>query len=102
MRGGTTPEQREAHLIEVIWSRPGRIGGVSRFEAEAEMNVLTHAKQRAELSRRRLYRIDDDTTGLWAKKRAYQARCREKVRSGERSPESMFFIHPESLRPRSI
>jgi IS5 family transposase len=65
------------------------------------MNLRKHTKGRAELSWRHyvsLHRIDDDTQGLWAKKRADQARCREQVRSGKRTPESMLLISPTLVR----
>jgi hypothetical protein len=45
--------------------------------------------------------IDDDTTGLWAAKRADQARSRELVRSGARTQESMFLL-PKSVIKSAI
>ena len=63
--------------------------------------MRVHAGQRTELSWRRYmrrYRVEDTTRGLWAEKRARQARCRERVRSGERTPELMLFISPKSVR----
>lgn len=69
------------------------------------MSIRRQARRRTELSWRRyisLHTIDDDTQGLWAKKRACQARCREQVRSRERTQESMFFIHPEIAREMKV
>jgi len=70
------------------------------------MNMRKNARTRTELlSRRRyicLHMIDDDTQGQWAKKRAYQARCSAQVRSGERTQESMFFIHPDIARTLTV
>ena len=70
------------------------------------MNMRKNARTRTELlSRRRyicLHMIDDDTQGQWAKKRAYQARCSAQVRSGERTQESMFFIHPDIAREMKV
>jgi len=63
--------------------------------------VIRRAKQRTELSRRRSlrrYRVDDTTGGPWAEKRARQARCREQVLSGERTPESLLFVSPQIVR----
>lgn len=63
--------------------------------------MRVHARQRAELSWRRhmrRYRVQDTRRGLWAKKRARQARCREQVRSGERTPESLLFVSPQIVR----
>ncbi|MFM0114955.1 hypothetical protein [Paraburkholderia nemoris] len=69
------------------------------------MKMRKHARLRAEQSRRdaiRLYAADDDTTGLWAAKRAQQARDRELVRTGRCSQESMLFIAPEYIRQATI
>lgn len=65
------------------------------------MNVRKHAKARSDQSRQRClrrYLTDDDTVGLWAAKRAQQARSRELVRTGQRSQASMLFIAPEQAR----
>ncbi|KVC84347.1 hypothetical protein [Burkholderia ubonensis] len=69
------------------------------------MKALKKAKQRAELSRHRSvsrYVIDDEMTGLWAEKRARQARCREQVKAGQRAQESCFFIAPELVHEMKV
>jgi hypothetical protein len=70
------------------------------------VNVLKQAKQRAEQSWRcsmcNCVIDDDDRTGLWARKRARQARSRELVRMGQRSQESMFFIAAELVREMKV
>jgi hypothetical protein len=88
------------------WS-PSQAGtpGDRGSSREVNVNVRKHAKQRAELTWRgwkSLHMIDDDTQGLWAKKRAYQEQSRELVRSGERTQESLFFVPPEFARKMTI
>jgi hypothetical protein len=78
-----------------------KLAGKSIRSTEVVMSMRKHAKQRTELSRRchiSRHRVDDDMRGLWAKKRARQARCREDVLIGERKPESMLLISPEIVR----
>lgn len=69
------------------------------------MKVRLHAKQRATLCWQRFlcrYRIDDETTGLWPAKRAYQAYWRERVRTGQTTPESMAFIPRDVVQAATI
>ncbi|MGF6444732.1 hypothetical protein [Paraburkholderia youngii] len=59
------------------------------------MKLRVHAKRRAAMCWQRFLRLrtpDDETTGLWPAKRAYQARSRELLRSGQVTQDSMAFI----------
>ncbi|WP_157662262.1 hypothetical protein [Burkholderia ubonensis] len=70
------------------------------------MKALKKAKLRAEQSRHRSVSrccvVDDEMTGLWAEKRARQARCHEQVKAGQRAQESCFFIAPELVHEMKV
>lgn len=65
------------------------------------MKVRLHARKRSARYWQRflcLNRTDDDTTGLWAAKRADQARSRELVRTGQATQDSMIFIPRDVIK----
>jgi hypothetical protein len=65
------------------------------------MNVRTRVRKRAEQARHRALSrclVDDEASGLWPAKRAYQARSRALVQTGQRAQETMLLIAPEVVR----
>jgi hypothetical protein len=65
------------------------------------MKVLTQSKQRAVRCWQRSLRLrtpDDETKGLWATKRAYQAHSRDLVRTGQSSQVDMLLFSKAVVR----
>jgi len=54
------------------------------------------------MSKKPKHQIDDESTGLWAEKRARQKRYREQVANGERTPESGRLFTPEVVKNMTI